>query len=200
MDVPGLASTEALRSKRWSNRVASSGVLVLGARRRRSAGIAGMGASRHAAYSPSAGVAPPGVRQCAVRSTRDPRSRLCEALAAPHTCPARRSQQVSRHTQSTHLSSRPRRVVEATGSDRAGSGRPLALTREVCANPKKLPICRYFSWARLGSNQRLLACEAIGLLRWKAAICRKFGDHPGEPMGRCSTWFAGVYRGSGPQN
>jgi hypothetical protein len=36
-------------------------------------------------------------------------------------------------------------------------------------------------WARLGLNQRPLACEAIALSSEKVAACREFGDHPGEP-------------------
>jgi hypothetical protein len=47
-------------------------------------------------------------------------------------------------------------------------------------NVQKQPIGRTFSWARLGSNQRPLACEAM-LHRASAAakvlqICAKRGD------------------------
>ena len=76
-------------------------------------------------------------------------------------------------------------ATEATRSE-AGTHRH----QEIPANRR---------WARLGSNQRPLACEATAPEDYFAPICRAFINSPGHARADLLTWIAGICRGCGPR-
>jgi len=80
----------------------------------------------------------------------------------------------------------------------AQRSRPRPTIRTLRGGDRIIAVCRHFPWARLVSNQRPLACEAIPHPTRKRPFCLQIGHMEFERRNSTFTEFACVSREFGP--